>query len=56
MLAEIVQRDQQDTERALAPLRKADDAVEVDTTRLSIDEQVGLIFKLVTERANRAIV
>ena len=37
---EIARRDTQDTTRALAPLRKPDDAIEVDTSALTIDEVV----------------
>lgn len=36
VLADIEQRDKQDSERAVAPLRRADDAVEVDTSRLDL--------------------
>jgi CMP/dCMP kinase len=42
-------RDAQDEEREHSPLVKADDAVELDTSGLSIDEVVGRIVKL-TER------
>jgi len=53
VLAEILQRDAQDQQRAVAPLRKADDAVELDTTSLSIDEQVQRVYELVRERQRR---
>lgn len=53
VLAEMLQRDAQDQQRALAPLRKADDAVELDTTSLSIDEQVQRVYELVRERQRR---
>ena len=43
---ELVLRDQRDTTRAESPLKKADDAVEVDTTGLSIDEVVQRIVEL----------
>ena len=51
--AEMEQRDRQDAERNLAPLCKADDAIEVDTTGLSIDAQVNLIFDIVKERSGK---
>lgn len=41
--AEIVQRDKQDSERATAPLKAADDAIFVDTSSLSIEEVVAKI-------------
>ncbi|GIV62322.1 MAG: cytidylate kinase [Rhodothermaceae bacterium] len=56
VLAEIEQRDRQDRERALAPLRKAPDAFELDTTGLTIEEQVDLILAEVRERQRRAAV
>lgn len=45
VLADINQRDKNDMERELNPLRKAHDAVEIDTTGLSIKEVVALILK-----------
>lgn len=45
VLADINQRDKNDMERELNPLRKADDAIEIDTTGLSIKEVVALILK-----------
>ena len=43
-------RDQADTTRAVAPLKAAADAVLLDSTRLSLDEQVELVTKLARER------
>lgn len=39
--AEIAARDLQDTTRVLAPLRRADDAIVVDTTSMTVDEVVA---------------
>jgi len=47
---EIAQRDKIDSEREAAPLKKADDAVEIDTTSLSVNEVVEKIMSLVSER------
>ena len=44
-------RDRIDAARGIAPLRKADDALEVDGTRLSFDEQVRAILAVVRARA-----
>ncbi|AUX11956.1 (d)CMP kinase [Latilactobacillus sakei] len=44
--AEIELRDQKDSTRAVSPLRKADDAIEIDTTKLSIDEVVAEILTI----------
>jgi len=40
---EILERDRIDSERAVSPLRKAEDAIELDTTSLSIKQQVEFI-------------
>ncbi len=42
---EIEQRDEIDSNREAAPLIKAEDAIEVNTTALSIEEVVSLILK-----------
>jgi len=47
---EIRKRDKLDSEREVAPLKKADDAVEIDTTSLTIDEVVEKIKQLVKGR------
>lgn len=47
----LADRDRQDTERATAPLRPADDAVHVDSTAATIDEVVATILLTVGERA-----
>jgi cytidylate kinase len=43
VLADLVDRDERDTGREHSPLLAADDAVEVDTTGLSIDDVVEKI-------------
>lgn len=45
--AEIEERDQQDRTRDIAPLRRAEDAVEFDTTDCTIDEQVAFVVNRV---------
>jgi cytidylate kinase len=40
-LADVRQRDEQDTTRAVAPLRQASDAVLVDSSEMSIDDTVS---------------
>lgn len=46
---ELKWRDKNDSERKSSPLQKAQDAYEIDTTSLSIDEQVDLIIKKITK-------
>lgn len=45
VLRDIQARDHNDTTRKLNPLRKADDAMELDTTGLSIDQVTKLVLK-----------
>jgi len=44
---QILDRDKIDSEREASPLIKPDGATEIDTTRLTIDDQVEAILKLV---------
>lgn len=46
----IAERDERDSRREISPLRRPDDAVEVDTTRLSFGEQVEHVVALVRRR------
>lgn len=48
--AEIALRDKQDSERKVAPLKKAEDAIEIDTTSLTIDQVADQIMSLTKER------
>ena len=42
---DIRARDKYDSERAHSPLKKAFDAIEIDTTKMTIDEQVRYMIK-----------
>lgn len=44
--AEIKARDEQDMNREFSPLRKADDAIEIDTSDLSIEEVTERIYEI----------
>ncbi|OQA78531.1 MAG: Cytidylate kinase [Tenericutes bacterium ADurb.Bin239] len=47
---ELTMRDHIDSTRAMAPLKKADDAFALDTDDLSIDEVVAKIIKIVDKK------
>lgn len=51
LVKDIAERDAYDMNRDISPLRKADDAIEIDTTGLSIEEVTEQIISL----ANKAI-
>lgn len=44
---EIEQRDYQDMNRTISPLKKADDAIEIDTSNLTLDEVVEIVLNLI---------
>jgi cytidylate kinase len=49
--AEIIARDTRDSTRATAPLRKADDAIEIDSSALDPDAVVNRMADVVMERS-----
>ena len=50
VLEELVLRDHKDSTRNYSPLRKADDAFEIDTTHLTIDEVINKIVNIVNKK------
>lgn len=50
VLAEIRERDYNDSHRAAAPLRRADGAVLVDTSELDFEQSKALLLKTIRER------
>ncbi len=50
VLADIVQRDYNDSHRAIAPLRQADDAVLLDTSDLDFDAALAALMDIIKER------
>ena len=47
---EIAMRDEQDMNREISPLKKADDAIEIDTSEMTLDEVVANVMNLVAQR------
>lgn len=52
VLAEIEQRDYNDSHRAIAPLKRAEDAALVDTSDLDFEQSKALILKTIRERVD----
>lgn len=50
LLREIRARDKQDSEREISPLKRAEDAVSVDTSGLGIEEVVAKIKSLIQSK------
>ena len=53
VLSDMKLRDEQDTKRAAAPLKAAEDAVYLDTSDMSFDESVDAVAKLIIEKTGR---
>ena len=49
ILHDIIQRDEQDRNRPIAPLRQAEDAVLLDTTHLNLEESLLSLLTLIKE-------
>ena len=50
VLQDILQRDRQDSSRATAPLKQAEDAVLLDTTELSFEESKAELLRIIREK------
>lgn len=50
LMKEIEERDRKDSTREASPLQKADDAVELDTSTLTIEQQVEFVVKKAHKR------
>ena len=51
VLADIRQRDEQDTHRAIAPLRQAADAIRIDTSEIDFEQSVALLKRTIREHS-----
>lgn len=50
VLDDMKRRDENDSARAIAPLKAADDAVMLDTTGFELEESIAAIFELIEKR------
>lgn len=53
ILADVVERDRQDMERAIAPLKQAEDATVVDTTGKDLEESHKLLLEAIVAKLGR---
>ena len=49
----ILKRDQIDTSREVSPLIKAEDAIEIDNSSLTLKKQIDRIFSLIKKQLNK---
>ena len=53
VLKETAERDYQDSHRELSPLRQADDAVLLDTSDMTVEENIDAVAQIITEKTQR---
>ena len=46
-VAEVIERDEQDLHRKVAPLSRAEDAVEIDSTTLTLEDVLAIMERAV---------
>lgn len=49
VLKNLLERDEKDSNRKESPLRKADDAITIDTSNLTFEEQIEIIIKAIAD-------
>ncbi len=54
VLDDLKQRDYNDANRSVAPLRQAEDAIALDTTHLTLSESIEALEQLITDRTGRS--
>ncbi len=50
IIKDIEERDERDSTRVIAPLKKADDAIEIDTTKLNFDEVMSQFENIIEDK------
>ena len=50
VLSDINERDKTDSSRAFAPLKKADDAVEIDSSDMTIEQVIAVIDEILSQK------
>ena len=55
VLSDMIARDTNDSTRACAPLKQADDAVYVDTSDLNFEEAVAFVEKIIDDKVGKTI-
>lgn len=51
VLSDIIQRDYNDSHRAAAPLKQADDAVLLDTSELNLEQSIQAVIDIINKKA-----
>lgn len=53
IVADVEKRDRIDSSRAFAPLKPAEDSIELDTSNLTIDESVNAVLEIIARKINK---
>ena len=53
VLADMIERDKNDSERTFAPLKAASDSIKVDTSKIDLDESLRLIEGIILDRMEK---
>jgi len=53
IVADVNKRDYIDSHREVSPLKKADDAIELDTSSMTIDEVVNEVIRIIDEKLGK---
>lgn len=53
VMENLRKRDEADSSRTIAPLKKAEDAIEIDTSNLTIEQQVEKVLELVHQKIRK---
>lgn len=51
-IADVIKRDRQDSDRDIAPLRQAEDAIAIDSSHLSVEDVIDRMVHLYREKIN----
>ena len=52
IMSQLEARDKYDSSREISPLRKAEDAIEIDTSNISIEEQTDMVYIMAMKKIN----
>ena len=52
VLKETIQRDKQDSQRAIAPLKKANDAIEINTDSMGVETEKNKVLSIIKKKLN----
>ena len=55
VLSDMIERDKNDSSRALAPCKPAEDAIMLDNSRMNLEENIEKVLEIINEKINVAV-